>query len=181
MNKYSVLNKKFFISLFIIVLSIEMVWAQTPSKYWIAFKDKQNSSYSINRPQEFLSQRAIEKRQRFNIPITEEDLPVNKNYIDQILKIDTNIILFTQSKWMNGITVYCKDSATLQKIKALPFVKQCECNSKTKQEEKPYTQIYAYQPNGNEDISPIDCKNKSKRNFVFTQFEQKVQIYFLWI
>ena len=159
MNKYYFLNKNFFIYLFIIVLSIESGWTQTPAKYWIAFKDKKNSSYSINRPYEFLSQRAIEKRQRFNIPITEEDLPVNKNYIDQILNIDTTIILFTQSKWMNGITVYCKDSAALQKIKALPFVKQCECNSKTKQEEKPYSQIYAYQPNGNENISPIDYKN----------------------
>ncbi len=134
--------------------------AQLPAKYWIAFTDKQNSPYSITRPQEFLSERAIEKRQRFHIAINEEDLPVNATYINKVLQIDSSIILFTQSKWLNGITIYCKDTMTIQKIKALPFVKECERNSKMKQEEKPYTKVYSYSsPSSVQPSVPIDYKN----------------------
>ena len=82
--------------------------AQHPAKYWVEFKDKKDSPYSVDRPEEFLSPRAIEKRQRFNIPVTEQDLPVNENYIKQLLAIDKTMVLFTKSKWLNGVTVYGK-------------------------------------------------------------------------
>ena len=78
--------------------------AQHPAKYWVEFKDKKDSPYSVDRPEEFLSPRAIEKRQRFNIPITEQDLPVNESYIKQLLAIDKSMVLFTKSKWLNGVT-----------------------------------------------------------------------------
>ena len=103
--------------------------AQHPAKYWVEFKDKKDSPYSINRPEEFLSPRAIEKRHRFNIPITEQDLPVNESYIKKLLAIDKTMVLFSKSKWLNGVTVYSEKENIMDKILELPFVSGVECTA----------------------------------------------------
>ena len=43
-------------------------------KYWIGFRDKANSDFSLSKPEEFLSQRAIERRQTQNISLDLKDL-----------------------------------------------------------------------------------------------------------
>ena len=52
--------------------------------FWLQFTDKNNSPYSIDRPGEFLSERAIQRRVKQNIPIIENDIPVNQVYIDSL-------------------------------------------------------------------------------------------------
>ena len=113
-----------FLTIFVLTLS-----AQHPAKYWVEFKDKKDSPYSINRPEEFLSPRAIEKRHRFNIPITEQDLPVNESYIKKLLAIDKTMVLFSKSKWLNGVTVYSEKENIMDKILELPFVSGVECTA----------------------------------------------------
>ena len=98
------------------------VYAQNPTCYRIYLSDKNNSPYSIENPLEYLSQRAIDKRVRFNIPITEQDFPVNPQYKQQILALDADMQLLSVSKWMNTVTVYCPDSIVLPQILNLPFV-----------------------------------------------------------
>lgn len=97
-------------------------FAQAPGKYWIQFADKANNPYSVERPEEYLSSRTIEKRQKFNIPITEEDLPVNPQYIAKILQQDSTAKWLHSSKWLNGVTIYSEDSLFEEKVKQLPFV-----------------------------------------------------------
>ena len=98
------------------------VSAQNPTCYRVYLSDKANSPYSIDNPSAYLSQRAIDKRTRFNIPITEQDLPVNPQYKQQILALDAEMQLLCVSKWMNTVTVYCPDSTVLPQISSLPFV-----------------------------------------------------------
>ena len=98
------------------------VCAQNPTCYRIYLSDKNNSPYSIENPLEYLSQRAIDKRVRFNIPITEQDFPVNPQYKQQILALDADMQLLAVSKWMNTVTVYCPDSVVVPQILNLPFV-----------------------------------------------------------
>ncbi len=98
------------------------VYAQNPTCYRIYLSDKNNSPYSIDNPSEYLSQRAIEKRARFNIPITEQDFPVNPQYKQQILALDADMQLLSVSKWMNTVTIYCPDSIVVPQILNLPFV-----------------------------------------------------------
>ncbi len=133
--------KTYFIGLFFIPSTL--LFAQTPAKYWVQFKDKQGTTYSTEKPQEFLSQRAIEKRQRFNIPVTEQDLPVNINYINRVLALDTSMVYFTQSKWLNGITVYCENIDIIDEIKKLDCVADCERTILMKEPE-PYDHWFAY-------------------------------------
>lgn len=108
------------ITLFCTILNSD---AQTLDKYWIQFKDKTGTPYSINRPQEFLSPRAIERRQQQGIPIIENDLPVTPSYLRRIKMYGGKI--YTTSKWFNAATVYA-DEETLAKIRRLPFIRVIE-------------------------------------------------------
>jgi len=92
-----------------------------PDKYFVAFTDKNNSPYSIENPQEYLSARAIERRSRYNIPIDIHDLPVNPQYIEAVADIGVQVI--NPTKWLNGITIYTNNPSLLSEIEALPFVK----------------------------------------------------------
>jgi len=93
-----------------------------PDKYYIQFTDKNNSPYSVNNPEEFLSERAIERRGRFGIPITKQDLPVNPDYIQGVL--NTGAVVLNPTKWLNGVTIFVSDSMILQDIGLLPYVKE---------------------------------------------------------
>lgn len=118
------------ITLLILIAFTIGLRAQTPAKYWVQFKDKEGTAYSVKHPEEFLSPRAIEKRQHFNIPITEQDLPVSDRYIQQLMALDTNMMLLTKSKWLNGVTVYTTTENIADKIRQLDFVTLCECTVK---------------------------------------------------
>jgi len=93
---------------------------QIPQKYFIAFTDKNGTPYSINNPQAFLTQRAIDRRAAQGIPVIEEDLPVNPVYVTTIAALGVQV--FTRCKWFNGITVLVNDTAVLPSIRALSFV-----------------------------------------------------------
>lgn len=95
---------------------------ESPTCYRISLSDKNNSPYSIDNPSEYLSARALAKRARFNIAITEQDLPINPQYLQQIKALDNDIRVLCVSKWMNTTTIYCPDSTKLAQISNLPFV-----------------------------------------------------------
>jgi len=90
-------------------------------KYFVAFTDKDNSPYSIENPEAFLSQRAIDRRERYNIPIDIHDLPVNPQYIEAVANIGVEISYPT--KWLNGLVVQTDDPSKITEIEALPYVK----------------------------------------------------------
>ncbi|MFM7729035.1 MAG: S8 family serine peptidase, partial [Flavobacteriales bacterium] len=103
-------------------LSVCSLLSQTaPGKYWIRFTDKDNSAYSLSRPQEFLSAKCIDRRIAQGIGFDELDLPVNQPYIDQVLAMGPGI-LHHRSKWFNAITVMTEDSTWLEEVRQLPFV-----------------------------------------------------------
>lgn len=103
------------------LLTIIVCGQETPSKFWIQFIDKNNTPYKIEKPSDFLTQKAIKRREKQNIKINYSDLPVNPSYIDIIQKTCAKVL--TSSKWYNAITAEVNDSATLSQIKSFPFVK----------------------------------------------------------
>jgi len=95
--------------------------AQTaPHQYWIHLKDKNNSIYSINKPNEYLSQRAIDRREKQHIPINISDLPVNTAYINEIRSMGLEIIY--PSKWFNTIAVSTNDTVIIESLIKLNYV-----------------------------------------------------------
>lgn len=91
-----------------------------PNKYYIQFTDKENSPYSINNPDEFLSQRAIDRRAIQDIPVDLKDLPVNPQYLQGVREAGAQII--NPTKWLNGVTVSASDPSVIAAIEALPYV-----------------------------------------------------------
>ncbi len=98
-----------------------------PSKYFVAFTDKNNSPYSLQNPEEYLSQRAIERRERYDIPIDMHDLPVNPQYLTAVEEV--GVELLNVSKWLNGVVVYTNDPLKIQEIQALSFVEGVRANT----------------------------------------------------
>ncbi len=89
-------------------------------KYFIEFTDKAGTPYSVSLPQNFLSPRAIERRIKQNIPITEEDLPVTPGYIEQVQQNAAKI--HYSLRWFNGVVATLTDQQVAA-IQAFPFVK----------------------------------------------------------
>ncbi len=90
------------------------------SKYYIELTDKNYNTYSINKPHEFLSDRAVQRRINQNINIEERDLPVTQIYIDSLENLGLNVLL--KSKWFNAVTVETSDSLLMDTITNLSFV-----------------------------------------------------------
>lgn len=97
---------------------------QDTLKYRISLKDKATTTYSLDRPEDFLSEKAIARRQKQNLPIDSTDLPVCRKYIDEICQQGVNIVM--TGKWENFVTVSCNDSTLIDRIAALPFVNTTE-------------------------------------------------------
>ena len=55
-----------------------------PNRYRVFFVDKNNNNYTINAPEQFLSEKAINRRLNQGIEIRENDLPVSKLYVDSL-------------------------------------------------------------------------------------------------
>lgn len=116
---------KNFIFFFLILFEACLVFRVDAQEYfWVGFTDKKNSSFTLSNPGEYLSERAIYRRTKQNIPIDSFDLPVNQNYIEQVLL--PGVSLVQSSKWLNGITVKAEIDSFQFKIAQLPFVKEIQ-------------------------------------------------------
>lgn len=99
---------------------IQFVNAQSKN-YWIVFKDKVGTEYSINHPEQFLSEKAIERRTKQNIKITNQDLPLSKVYIDAVSAAGVQIL--SKSKWFNAVYVKSSNPNSIELIELMSFVK----------------------------------------------------------
>jgi len=111
----------------LILLQSTLTWGQ--SCYWVSFIDKAGTPYSLLFPEDFLSQRALERRERQNIAIDSIDLPVNPQYIKQVLDLDAELV--HSSKWLNGITVRTDRDSFPEKAMKLDFVSEVEMTKST--------------------------------------------------
>ena len=112
------------------VLCLHMAHAQTaPDTWWVRFTDKDATPYSLDAPEAFLSERAIQRRQAQGIALDGTDLPVDPAYIDAVLSTG-EVSLRNRSTWFNAITIRTADEAALQAIASLPFVAEVRAAAK---------------------------------------------------
>jgi len=127
-NKPGHLGKSLFrayILVFLVLIVQQLTAQQTfeetaPGKYRILFADKDNSPFSLDNPGEFLSERAIQRRQKQGIPIDWTDLPVTPAYLDSINSAGANIV--NVSRWFNAVTIQTDDVEVLERIGKFPFI-----------------------------------------------------------
>lgn len=110
-------NKYFFI--FLIFTCNHFLQAQD-NRFVVYFTDKPTTGYSLNAPEEFLSERAIQRRIDQNIPITVSDIPVNEAYIDSLK--ENGIEVYHRSRWLNAVLIQT-DSAKLTSLEKFSFIK----------------------------------------------------------
>ena len=111
--------------LVLLLVSYISVFSQSyPEKYWVKLTNKDNTGYDIAHPEDFLSQRAIDRRNRYNIDIVENDLPVSQVYIDSLQALGCEVVL--KSKWLNAVTIASTDTAFLDTIEHLGFVEHID-------------------------------------------------------
>ena len=102
------------------VLSMGQASAEKVYKYRVSLKDKVGTTYSIDKPEEFLSKKAIERRNRQQLPVDETDLPVSQVYVDELKA--TGAKLVTSSKWNNTVVLEVSDTLLMQDISKKSFV-----------------------------------------------------------
>jgi serine protease AprX len=108
--------------LWVVLLLIFAVRSEAQfNRYIIQFKNKAFSPYTFAGPSAYLSQRAIDRRTRYQIPIDSTDLPVTPRYLDSIRSAGAVVIL-NVSRWLNQVSIQTADAAALQKIRSFPFV-----------------------------------------------------------
>jgi serine protease AprX len=97
--------------------------------YWIGFTNKANSPWSLQNPEAYLSQRAIERRESQSISVDSLDLPVNTSYVAGVLQLGATLV--HASKWMNGITVKASAADFETVAGQLPFVKEVQLTKRS--------------------------------------------------
>lgn len=108
---------RFFSILFLMICAI--VADAQENRYMVFFKDKAMSPFSTAQPLQFLSQRAVDRRIRQGIAVTEQDLPVNEGYVQGVS--NTGADVFFRTRWMNGVLVQC-DANLISTLLNLPYV-----------------------------------------------------------
>lgn len=114
--------KRIFTLLIMLGIAYSLKAQIAPDKYWVQFTDKNNSPYSIDNPDEYLSERAIQRRLDYNIAIDSYDIPVNPSYIQAVA--DKGAVILNPSKWLNGVSVEVSNTSIINEIESLPFVQK---------------------------------------------------------
>ncbi|GAF03046.1 S8 family serine peptidase [Saccharicrinis fermentans] len=104
----------------IVLFLFVAVFSGEAQKYFISFSDKNNNAYSINAPEKFLSQKAIDRRAKHHVVITEQDLPVTPSYLDSVRNMGVRVLW--ASKWLNGAIVESDHQSLMDTITSVSFV-----------------------------------------------------------
>ena len=89
-------------------------------RLYLRDKDLQHTPFSVNRPEQFLSARSIERRKRQGLPVDVTDLPIAPAYLDSVSR--TGIEIVGQSKWNNTLLVKIHKEKELNKLNSLSFI-----------------------------------------------------------
>lgn len=111
--------KSIITSLFLLILGLS--FAQ--DLVLVKFADKPSSQYYYDNPLEMLSQKALDRRVKYNIALNIQDVPVEASYVTQVEALGVEPIAV--SKWFNGIFAWLTESQVTQ-MEALAFVEEVE-------------------------------------------------------
>lgn len=129
-------------------------WTQTSANtYFVQFRNKANSPHTLQNPSTYLSQKAIDRRLSQGLGFDSLDIPVNQNYINQVLELGNSQVLL-KSKWFNSITVQLIDTSLADTWRAEVLGLDCVFQIK-KLPEIPWVNVRAMKQ-GEEVVGGID-------------------------
>jgi serine protease AprX len=110
-------------SIFIFFLLFLGSWMYSQDLVLVKFNDKPNQQHYYDNPLEMLTQKAIDRRVKYNIPFNIQDVPVEPSYVTQVQNLGVTPIAV--SKWFNGVFAWLTESQVSQ-MEGLPFVMEVE-------------------------------------------------------
>jgi len=96
-----------------------MGFASAQNKYAVHYKYKPQENFSLENPNEFLTEKSIQRRAQQGIQLDSLDLPVSEKYIAEITELTENILYHVN--WLNASLVNASEEQVLQILK-LDFV-----------------------------------------------------------
>jgi hypothetical protein len=113
----------FFIRLafFLLFLSGDLLAQVAPGIYLVEFRDKAQNGFQLSRPSEFLSARALDRRERQGIAIDSSDLPVTELYLDSLKRMGFEVLC--TSRWLNSAIVVPGDELLIDQLDNISFIK----------------------------------------------------------
>jgi serine protease AprX len=118
----SCLIRKLLILFFMFLPTLQLL-AQVNS-YFVYFSDKEGSPFSVDAPENYLTQQALDRRNNQGIAITEADLPVSPTYVEALNSTGSVNVRYT-SRWFNGALIQATP-VDAEAIKLLPYVNSIE-------------------------------------------------------
>ncbi len=106
----------YFLLSVLLLFSGQCLFAQE-SQYVVFFSDK--DTLALSQPQQFLSERAITRRTRQNIPLSYADLPVREEYLIKLRELGA--VVYFKTRWLNGALIEVTPEE-LQSIQSQDFV-----------------------------------------------------------
>ncbi len=107
------------ITILITILIFNLGFSQEHA--WVYFKDKPNEATYLANPITMLTQKALDRRAKQNIPLDTKDIPIPDDYIDAIHNT-TDVVVKAKSKWLNAVHVL----GEVEAIKALSNLSMVE-------------------------------------------------------
>ena len=108
---------------------------------WVFFTDKgENISHYLAKPQSVVSERSLNRRRKVlseDKQISENDMPVNEEYVDELVK--RGLRVKQKSRWFNGISGFVTKSEIIS-ISQFVFVKKLDVVRKFKKD-SPFEEI----------------------------------------
>jgi len=92
--------------------------------YRVSLRDKQGTPFSLDRPAEYLSEKALARRKRQRLAVDSTDLPVNPAYIDTIRSAGVEVV--SRSRWNNTVLVRTRKRERMRAVAALGCVAKVE-------------------------------------------------------
>lgn len=90
--------------LLLFLFAITFFQAKAQEDAWLFLKDKPSAATYLETPLLMLSQRALDRRNKLNIEVTQIDVPIEKTYLETLKSINSITVLGT-SKWLNAVHV----------------------------------------------------------------------------
>lgn len=113
-------SQKGIVGCLLLACTLQMPAQVKTYKYRVNFRDKAETTYTLDNPSAYLSERALERRMRQRLPVDSTDLPVCQSYIDML--VGKGVCPVSKSKWNNTVVVQVSDTSVIDKVAALPFV-----------------------------------------------------------
>ena len=110
------------------ILSLFLVFSlnaqQTGKQHYVVyFKDKGSMKSVYANPSQYVSQKAVERHLKHNIPFDASDIPVNEQYVQTTVKQGASVL--ARSRWFNYIVVDA-GSGFANQLESLHFIKRVE-------------------------------------------------------